>query len=136
MDYIYNLLGYSKNPNQCATKIQSVFKGHLYRKKINSVRVIQKYYKKYNLLRLAQVYKEISSDTIKINSTKIEYCKNIENDGYGYDCYNENDEKLEDIYRIKKRQLLKLNRKIFLVKHELDLLEENPLDNSSKILSF
>ena len=88
-----------------ATRIQKVFKGHLYRKRVNSATTIQKYFKRHNVLRLAQVYKDISSNMVRIDFTGVEYAKNIENDGKPEE-YSE--DHLDDAYRLKRRQYLKI----------------------------
>ena len=122
MDYVYSIFGYKKDENEMATRIQKVFRGHLYRKRVSSATIIQKYFKRHNVLRLAQVYKDISSNMVKIDFTGVEYAKNIENDGKPEE-YPE--DQLDDAYRLKRRQYLKLHRKLVLVRHELGLLESN-----------
>ena len=120
MDYVYSLFGYKKDENELATRIQKVFKGHLYRKKIKSATIIQKYYKRYNILRLSKIYKDLTTNEININHAGVEYSKGLENEP---DLTFDKDDELEDIYREKRRQYTKLHRKLLLVKHELGLLE-------------
>jgi hypothetical protein len=128
MDYVYGLFGYSKNKeDKCATKIQARFKGHLFRKKQNSAIIIQKYYKRYNVLRLSEVYKDISTNEVKISHTGVEFCKGMEDEEDALDIsYNkkfDDEEELEDMFRHKRRQLMKLHKKLLIVKHELRLLD-------------
>lgn len=119
MDYVYGLLGYTKDKHQSAIKIQSVFRGYHFRKQWNSALIIQKYYKRYNILRLSAVYRDLSSKEVKINHGGIEFYKGLEDEN------NElfrKDEELEDLYSRKRRQLIKLHKKLLLVKYELNLL--------------
>ena len=119
MDYVYGLLGYTKDKNVCAIKIQSVFRGYFFRKQWNSALIIQKYYKRYNVLRLSAVYRDLSSKEVEINYGGVEYCKGLEDES---DETFRKDEELEDMYRRKRRQLMKLHKKLLLVKYELSLL--------------
>ena len=119
MDYVYGFLGYKKDENVYAIKIQAVFRGYIFRKKWNSALIIQKYYKRYNVLRLSQVYRDLSSKEVEINYGGVEFCKGLEDES---DEIFRKDEELEDLYRRKRRQLMKLHKKLLLVKYELNLL--------------
>ena len=127
MDYIYGLFGKSTNKDDSARKIQSIFRGYLFRKKWQCATTIQKYYKRYNVLRLSEVYKDISSDEVKIYHNGVEFCKGIENEEDALDVtYNtqfDNEEALEDMFIKKRRQLIKLHKKLLIIKHELRLLD-------------
>ena len=126
MDYIYGLFGKTPSQEECATKIQSIFRGHSYRRKVNAAVIIQKYYKRYNVLRLSQVYQDISTNQVKINHTGVEYCKGLETEQYDSE-QEEMDDELETIYINKRKQLLKLHRKLLIVKNELRILESGNL---------
>ena len=128
MDYIYGMFGATVSKDESAAKIQSIYKGHLYRKKIRAATTIQKYYKRYNVLRLSQVYRDISTDEVRVSHSGVEYCKGLETDDQELEEIEEEiDDELETVYINKRKQLLKLHRKLLIVKNELRILESGNL---------